>query len=424
MLVMIRPFARVARAQGAGADGASVELTDDVMAARREKLATMSVSEKRDFLQKKERFDELSEQEQERLRKLHAALQSHPNREELSHVLNAYTIWLSTLPQRERAELADLDPSERIKEIQKRTRRRHDRRLAEVGLYTPQDAHAVREWWGKAIETEGVKLAEAIPDEHARERVQQNLQHKDFGRRIGGVLELTHQLGLETVVGRVSHKSLIDQLSSDTLEGYFGQDNPDAKNALVASWITAVFRPRPIPREKLLEFAAQLPDSMQEELERLPPKEMYEQLQAIFHQRRWGRDGWRNDNRRRGGDRSRRGNGSWGRGDREEREDDRKDGRGRTGRDRRGRKEDDDREGPPRPGEYRPDGFRNGPPAGPPHGPVGHRGPREGSEDGPPRPDHRPPRLERPPAEVSDPSSDGPTTASSEASDKDATEEN
>ena len=65
--------------------GAQTELEQ-----RRQQLEALSPSEKRDLIAKKERFDRLSREEQERLRKLDEQLQEHPESEEMQQVLQRY----------------------------------------------------------------------------------------------------------------------------------------------------------------------------------------------------------------------------------------------------------------------------------------------------------------------------------------------
>ena len=342
--------------------------------SRRERLATLSVSEKRDLLKKKERFDQLNDEQRRRLRELHAEIQAHPDRDVLNQVLSSYTIWLSTLPQRVRAELADLSPQERLKEIQKLARTREDRRIERIGLSQP-DARAVIDWWRETLDREAETLVESIPDKSIRARVRERFQNRrDRRSRFRGFFEMVNAYGgLEGVVARVSHEGLTKRLSAEATESYVNCETTEQKNELVATWIIGILRPPPVPKEKLMKLMEELPDGIQADLEKLPPAQQYERLEHMYNQRFWRGPGGMWD---RGPDGGRRG--------RRDYEDDRR-GRGRPGEGPAG--DAPDREG--RRGENR------RPERGRPDGPPGEGRPRPpfdyGREGGPPpeRPDDR-----------------------------------
>ena len=59
---------------------------------RREYVENLDENAKKELLEKRDRFLKLSPEEQEKLRRLHRAIQDHEDREELERVMEAYSI--------------------------------------------------------------------------------------------------------------------------------------------------------------------------------------------------------------------------------------------------------------------------------------------------------------------------------------------
>ncbi len=98
-------------------------------------ISQMPVADKERLLRFYDRFSRLSEEEQQRLRQLHAALQHDPDAATLQRVMENYYDWLQTLSAYRRAELLDLKPKDRLAAVEKRwqseRRRDGDRRLSD-----------------------------------------------------------------------------------------------------------------------------------------------------------------------------------------------------------------------------------------------------------------------------------------------------
>lgn len=84
-----------------------------------QRFTTYSVDEREDLSKKKQRFIQLSEPQQDRLRQFHEELEARSDREALLKTLDAYNNWLSTLQPAERARILDTPVSLRIQEIEK-----------------------------------------------------------------------------------------------------------------------------------------------------------------------------------------------------------------------------------------------------------------------------------------------------------------
>jgi hypothetical protein len=107
---------------------------------RRKRFDSLSSEQKEDLQRKYERFSHLPADEQDRLRKLEAAVASDNDAVQLSATLARFQQWLEQLPGVERAELMALDGEQRLQRV-KRLRRDEARRLA------PEDVPAFTAWF-------------------------------------------------------------------------------------------------------------------------------------------------------------------------------------------------------------------------------------------------------------------------------------
>jgi hypothetical protein len=81
-------------------------------------IENLDLGAKEQLSEKQRRFEDLSDEEKEKLRKLHRALQAQPNREELEQVMEAYYKWVRGLDSPVRARLNnETSPEERVKQV-------------------------------------------------------------------------------------------------------------------------------------------------------------------------------------------------------------------------------------------------------------------------------------------------------------------
>ena len=78
---------------------------DDSYAQNAARIQQMTPNQKDDLRRKKNRFDELTPEEQQKLRDLHVAITSDPNTKELIDTLTQYNRWLKTLDSEDRSTL-------------------------------------------------------------------------------------------------------------------------------------------------------------------------------------------------------------------------------------------------------------------------------------------------------------------------------
>ena len=114
-------------------------------------LEGLSESEKAELAGKRERFERLSSEEQQRYREFHAQLENHPESVRLTRILMNYDAFLQSLTSIERAKLADLPLDEKIAEVQS-LKFKQDwqafNRLAEQSL-TSKDFELLFNWIGQ-----------------------------------------------------------------------------------------------------------------------------------------------------------------------------------------------------------------------------------------------------------------------------------
>lgn len=165
----------------AGASGAGTTSDGDYQ-ARRELIENMTPSQKKELIDKQERFLKLPKAEQEKLRQLHLALEKEENREDLEQVMDAYFEWVLKLSASERSELKSVSsPEERIKQVMRFKassdwrKRRHrgpgSFPWSSWGGRSPERMEAFNErydslknWAGQFVTSHSSQLADCLPE--------------------------------------------------------------------------------------------------------------------------------------------------------------------------------------------------------------------------------------------------------------------
>lgn len=165
----------------AGAGGAGNPDDGDYQASR-DLIENMTPSQKKELIDKQERFLKLPEAEQEKLRQLHRALEKEENREELEEVMEAYFEWVLKLSASERSELNSVSsPKERIKQVMRFKassdwrKRRHrgpgSFPWSSWGGRSPEKMEAFNErydllksWAGRFVTSHSRQLADCLPE--------------------------------------------------------------------------------------------------------------------------------------------------------------------------------------------------------------------------------------------------------------------
>ncbi|HWB10713.1 MAG TPA: hypothetical protein VG826_15900 [Pirellulales bacterium] len=276
---------------------------------RKKWLDSLNTEEKEDIHRKYERFSHLPADEQLRLRKLEATIDSDGDAAQLTATLSLFQQWLEQLPSVERAELMALDGEQRLQRV-KRMRRDEARRL------TPEDLQVFTSWFEGAfpkvlppalrakVEQE---LAAASPDQRSAiiRRALLSMQQQ-------GLLPKRNQpprqgQGGPRPAGRLAAGPLINPRPLAELRGQLsphGQQvlskarNDAELRALIWSWANQAFGPAAarsnvlalpeVDEDDLKRFFEQLSPVQRTHLLNLPADQMKRQLLARYQAKRAG----------------------------------------------------------------------------------------------------------------------------------------
>jgi hypothetical protein len=138
---------------------------DDSAAQNAERIKQMSPDQKDDLRRKKLRFDELSADEKQRLRDLHASITSDPNAGDLSDTVTRYARWLSSLEATERSTLLDIkDPEQRIARIKELMQQQEERRFRQYFSNLPEDDRkTIYKWLSEFVAKHADEIRERLP---------------------------------------------------------------------------------------------------------------------------------------------------------------------------------------------------------------------------------------------------------------------
>jgi hypothetical protein len=168
----------------------------ETLAERRAWVEALSAAEKEQLLDHWRRFQQLKPEEQDRLRRLHEAIERDPRGDELRQVMLHYCEWFKTREAYERAELAGLTPADRVAEIKRmvagqplriaagRGGRAESEWLARHERLSAKDAKGLVAWIDQCIVRRHDPFPENVTDPEEREELQKELKSiKDPGRR-------------------------------------------------------------------------------------------------------------------------------------------------------------------------------------------------------------------------------------------------
>jgi len=271
---------------------------DDTSATTNQhRLEAMSDAEKTEFLRKKRRFDELTSEEQARLRSLYAQLQADPNRDRLIGVLQRFGEWLKTLPPGERAQLLSLPPAERVARIKEIQNSREERRFNMMvdGRLGKSDLKAILKWVGEYVRRHKDKILALIPTSfRPSEDALREMSDASKQRMLGFVLLRNSSSFTLSPDDTAQLRSTISHDAQEFLDKLEGDEN---RTRVLWSWIRAALFSRmrpPVSPEALREFFLEkLEPEKREYLEGLPRDQMLRELQDLYWreasrgQRRW-----------------------------------------------------------------------------------------------------------------------------------------
>ncbi len=179
---------------------------DETLQERRAKVESLSPAAKEALLERYRRFVRLEPSEQERVRRLQAALAADPQGAELRQVMLHYYDWLKTLPPYQQAELRELAPAARVQQVKRLLEWQAQRRgkapaLAESlrdyrlgrGLVqpagkrgawlSPQDIEGLLQWFERYVARHADQILRMLPEPQRQQLSRELAQTKDPLRR-------------------------------------------------------------------------------------------------------------------------------------------------------------------------------------------------------------------------------------------------
>lgn len=276
------PSGRVGR-QVAAAD--SVEL-------QRQRIQALADREKDELRRKLERFHAMSPQEQQRIRQLHADLESDPQGAQLRQILERYNGWLRTLTPTQTAELVDLPVDERIKAIKSQLQKQE---MLNVGPLAgaklkSSDVEAIVSWLDDFIQRNEATIRSEMPRESFGDFEHRFLSRIEDPKRRRLVLYSSYlrRPPSERTV-RPSEddlRQLQAKLSGEAQAELARAGEPAARLALFQSWLRVVIFSKTMPqvsREQLQTFMNQrLSPQDREYLEGLPVERVWGELNRMY----------------------------------------------------------------------------------------------------------------------------------------------
>lgn len=257
------------------------------------RIDRMPAQEREDLSSRMILFEELPQEERDRLRDLHEALLADPEGKNLLRVARQYKQWVSTLTGEDRGTLEGLASNDdarlkKIRELLKSEEARQFQRLVSVEV-TPEDHQAIVSW-----------LRDYVYDEQNQKRFRERISREAWDRlqRLGRddrwiwtiVTYRRYSEGGDALpIPAPSDEDLarLSQSLTKTVRDAFEQAG-DAKEKvrLLDEWMRAAVSARMSPnvdKEKLEAFYRdRLTPAVRAELDKLPPGELNRRLELIY----------------------------------------------------------------------------------------------------------------------------------------------
>lgn len=263
---------------------------DEDLAARRREVASMTPAQRKDLQNKLDRFSQLSPEDQQRLRALHAEIVSASDGEHLQRLLERYTRWLGTLPSGQRADLLSRPPEERLAEIKRLVRQQEAERLGNLLAQelSEQDYATLMSWLDELIQRRERDLLAKFP--FLEERLK-SIQDPKW-RRWTIYFSLRHGPSKDALKPDAADLArLKEQLSPKARQLLDKAHSADNMTDILERWMqAAAFSKRrfaPVAKEELRKFYREkIEPRERERLESLPPEVMQRELTRLYHAQR------------------------------------------------------------------------------------------------------------------------------------------
>ena len=258
---------------------------------RRQRVVAMSPAQKDQLLHRQQQFQGLEPAEQQRVRQLHQQIEHDPDGAKLRELMGRYCQWLAELPQYRRDKLADLPPTERIREIKNI---RQEQAASTAWQPSDEDRRGLWRWMDHYADQHQARFLAMLPNARRQQLAKLNPQ-------------VRHRLVLALVCQRwqsVSSSSLAPLANRDLAE-LRSELSPETRSRLeakpvaeqwqiLAEWIHQAAKQRlafrqgdrgllPNFDEQLAQFFEhQLSDEDRDRLLSLPGDEMQMRLRQMY----------------------------------------------------------------------------------------------------------------------------------------------
>lgn len=264
-----------------------------------ERLRSLPAEVKQELKNKQERFNRLSEAEQNRLRDLQQKVASSENPAHLEATATAYHTWLKTLTAAQQAELDVLPDDkkiERIRQIQDEQRKlKYRNYIGELVTSLPEaDVKIIYNWLDKYFERRQKEFMEKAPAEFQKMASRNNdpAQQRRFLMTMLALRPTTDRFfkipGIDAPSLPIGEFDLIlPQLSAESKKIFeeLREGSPERQEVTLAVIRAAIISKDlpPLNEEDLRKFFASLPTEEQERLQTLSAEAMRRELQLKFY---------------------------------------------------------------------------------------------------------------------------------------------
>jgi hypothetical protein len=149
---------------------------EEPAAVDRQKVESLSPTEKAEILRKKDIFDRLSPAKKDKLRQLDADIKKAEDSEELRRVMREYFDWWKAQPLNVRAELSStVSPAERVKKIEdlRREERKREAMNRNSLKLTKQDGEVLWDWMMENVKKFEENYRKSLLKEKAKEKIKE-----------------------------------------------------------------------------------------------------------------------------------------------------------------------------------------------------------------------------------------------------------
>jgi hypothetical protein len=265
----------------------AVTLWADTTAERAARLEKLTANEREELLRKKQRFDKLDPEEQDRLRKLHESLSAQPDAELLQGVLVRYSNWLKGLNPAQRSEILDMPAEERLARIKQIVQVQEQQRFRDFVDYNlpSEDQQHIYRWLDKFVAGNEKEILDNIRDDRDRRWIR-DIEDDQARRRM-----LMTRLGARRFNPRMPYPSdaefdamaaaLSETTRKELAKAKDAGERLERTKHLVGAAIFSINFPHP-SEDELRKFYAALPADKRAPLENLEPAELLPELRRLY----------------------------------------------------------------------------------------------------------------------------------------------